>query len=280
MEYSSPSNCGVIAAISGRSLKELPTATSFPGHFQNNIDCTSRLSLIVKAVQNSHHQRVQIPTPIINDHNLMTSNISDILRSNKSSKNSSMMESGSPMDMLENAGGGSGARASVFGFSGGLCANNTSAITENVASAASLRRPLKRTKLEGDQGDGSNAFPPSVILIPSHQQHSQNLQLLFQEQQQFAEYSSGQSHGDDTESRESQGRNISASSNHHQQQHDGTNSGVRFREYQAEIWSEKFEELCLFRREHGHCHVPHHFQENQGAYPSFSGRNVFGYLYW
>mmetsp|Transcript_20077 Transcript_20077/g.32415 ORF Transcript_20077/g.32415 Transcript_20077/m.32415 type:complete len:423 (+) Transcript_20077:101-1369(+) len=45
-----------------------------------------------------------------------------------------------------------------------------------------------------------------------------------------------------------------------QQQQDG----VRFREYQAEIWSEKFEELCMFRRQHGHCHVPHHFAENPG----------------
>lgn len=40
--------------------------------------------------------------------------------------------------------------------------------------------------------------------------------------------------------------------------------GVRFREYQAEIWSEKFEELCTFRRFHGHCHVPHHYNQNAG----------------
>lgn len=38
--------------------------------------------------------------------------------------------------------------------------------------------------------------------------------------------------------------------------------GVRFREYQAEIWSEKFEDLCEFRRHHGHCHVPHTYMEN------------------
>ena len=38
--------------------------------------------------------------------------------------------------------------------------------------------------------------------------------------------------------------------------------GVRFREYQAEIWSVKFEELRTFRRFHGHCHVPHHYDQN------------------
>ena len=37
---------------------------------------------------------------------------------------------------------------------------------------------------------------------------------------------------------------------------------VRFREYQAEIWSEKFEDLCEFRRFYGHCHVPHYYQRN------------------
>lgn len=38
--------------------------------------------------------------------------------------------------------------------------------------------------------------------------------------------------------------------------------GIRFREYQAEIWSEKFEELCAFRRVHQHCHVPHLYADN------------------
>jgi Helicase associated domain len=41
-------------------------------------------------------------------------------------------------------------------------------------------------------------------------------------------------------------------------------NGVRFREYQAEIWSEKFEELCAFRRVHQHCHVPNQYAENVG----------------
>lgn len=37
---------------------------------------------------------------------------------------------------------------------------------------------------------------------------------------------------------------------------------VRFREYQAEIWSEKFEDLCEFRKFFGHCHVPHTYERN------------------
>lgn len=39
--------------------------------------------------------------------------------------------------------------------------------------------------------------------------------------------------------------------------------GVRFRGYQAELWSEKFEELCAFRRAHGHCHVTHRCLEHE-----------------
>jgi hypothetical protein len=41
-----------------------------------------------------------------------------------------------------------------------------------------------------------------------------------------------------------------------------THGGVRFREYQAEIWSEKFEDLVEFRKFYGHCHVPHYYQRN------------------
>jgi hypothetical protein len=37
---------------------------------------------------------------------------------------------------------------------------------------------------------------------------------------------------------------------------------VRFREYQAEIWMEKYEDLCAFRKCNGHCHVPHTYQDN------------------
>jgi hypothetical protein len=41
-----------------------------------------------------------------------------------------------------------------------------------------------------------------------------------------------------------------------------SSGNVRFREYQAEIWSEKFEDLCEFRRFYGHCHVPHTYERN------------------
>jgi hypothetical protein len=36
----------------------------------------------------------------------------------------------------------------------------------------------------------------------------------------------------------------------------------RFRPYQAEQWSEKFDELCQFKKEKGHCCVPHTYKEN------------------
>lgn len=36
----------------------------------------------------------------------------------------------------------------------------------------------------------------------------------------------------------------------------------RFRPYQAEQWNEKFDELTAFRKEKGHCCVPHTFEEN------------------
>lgn len=36
----------------------------------------------------------------------------------------------------------------------------------------------------------------------------------------------------------------------------------RFRPYQACQWSEKFEELCLYRKANGHCLVPHTYREN------------------
>jgi hypothetical protein len=37
----------------------------------------------------------------------------------------------------------------------------------------------------------------------------------------------------------------------------------RFRDYQAEQWTEKFEELCAFVKKNGHCQVPHGYPENQ-----------------
>jgi hypothetical protein len=291
MEYSSPSNGAVIAAYSETSPKQSPTVTLFPVDKQNSIDPASRLALIAKAFQ-SHHHHQQLRTQIISNHNRMTSNISNILQSNiPSGLPTIIVDSVSPLGRLANIGGGGGASGIGIGISGQLPAINASAMMANVSVATSPQRPLKRAKIERDdeQGDGNTAFPPvSSVLIPSQLHHRHHLEQLYQGQQkQLAEYSSEQSHGDDTESRESLGRPTTPGSNHHhqqqqqeqEQQQDGASSGVRFREYQAEIWSEKFEELCLFRREHGHCHVPHQFQENQGEYYSLGGRMGFGSLF-
>ena len=43
---------------------------------------------------------------------------------------------------------------------------------------------------------------------------------------------------------------------------DKSATGVQFREYQAEIWSEKFEDLCEYRKCYGNCHVPHNYTKN------------------
>lgn len=40
------------------------------------------------------------------------------------------------------------------------------------------------------------------------------------------------------------------------------NGELSFRAYQAENWTEKFEELIEFRAQHGHCNVPNAFPEN------------------
>jgi hypothetical protein len=197
----------------------------------------------------------------------MTSNISDILRCNKPSDISTMMNSVSSLDILSNESGGDG--SSAIGFSRRLSVTNNSAIKANVAAATSLWRPWKRAKLEGDedQGDENTDFPPSEMRIASQQeqQHRHHPEQFFQELLHNGFNSSEQSRDDNAESRESLARASSPSSLHNpQQQQDGATSGIRFREYQAEIWSEKFEELCFFRQEHGHCHVPHYFQENQG----------------
>jgi hypothetical protein len=39
-------------------------------------------------------------------------------------------------------------------------------------------------------------------------------------------------------------------------------NGHRFRAYQFEQWTEKFQELCDFRKVKGHCQVPHTYKEN------------------
>jgi hypothetical protein len=38
--------------------------------------------------------------------------------------------------------------------------------------------------------------------------------------------------------------------------------GERFRDYQSKQWSEKFQELVVFKKERGHCCVPHTFKAN------------------
>ena len=46
------------------------------------------------------------------------------------------------------------------------------------------------------------------------------------------------------------------------QKADAESEESRFRSYQAEQWSDKFAELLEFKKERGHCNVPHTFQEN------------------
>lgn len=43
---------------------------------------------------------------------------------------------------------------------------------------------------------------------------------------------------------------------------DSEKNGHRFRPYQYEQWTEKFQELCDFRKLRGHCQVPHTYKEN------------------
>lgn len=38
---------------------------------------------------------------------------------------------------------------------------------------------------------------------------------------------------------------------------------TRFRPYQADLWTDKFQELMDFKKEHGHCCVPHTYTPNQ-----------------
>ena len=42
-----------------------------------------------------------------------------------------------------------------------------------------------------------------------------------------------------------------------------TSRGPRFRPYQEKQWQEQFQELLKFKEKHGHCLVPHTFEENQ-----------------
>jgi hypothetical protein len=43
---------------------------------------------------------------------------------------------------------------------------------------------------------------------------------------------------------------------------DSSSSSLKFRAYQAENWTEKFEELIEFRNQYGHCLVPNAFPDN------------------
>lgn len=43
---------------------------------------------------------------------------------------------------------------------------------------------------------------------------------------------------------------------------DEDEEGRRFRPYQAGQWTEKFDELCEYRKKMGHCLVPHTYREN------------------
>jgi Helicase associated domain len=43
---------------------------------------------------------------------------------------------------------------------------------------------------------------------------------------------------------------------------DEDEEGRRFRPYQAGQWTEKFDELCMYRQRFGHCLVPHTYKEN------------------
>jgi hypothetical protein len=53
-----------------------------------------------------------------------------------------------------------------------------------------------------------------------------------------------------------------ASSSKKQRTETAEEAARRFRPYQAEQWSEKFEELCEFKKNKGHCCVPHTYTEN------------------
>jgi len=44
---------------------------------------------------------------------------------------------------------------------------------------------------------------------------------------------------------------------------DHTKKGARFRKYQADQWTERFEDLIEFHEKHGHCLVPHSYPPNQ-----------------
>ncbi|KAG7341784.1 helicase domain protein [Nitzschia inconspicua] len=260
MDYSSSSGGAIFAKSNETYTKE--TSTPY-----NNNNATDYKPNFTATSKNFPFHNPPRQTPIGLDPNSngitnMSSNISDALRSNKRSNISMMMNSASPLvDVFSNSNNHNfshflnsrGAQQEFVQRLSAFTATNPAEVIANAAAA--LSRPQKRQKLQGDEHEEpyprDESAPPSVVLIPSQQS-----------QLQERRHRSDDSNGDDDGS--SRGSLDSSTSPNplSGQAMDGVN-GVRFREYQAEIWSEKFEELCLFRRENGHCHVPHHYEENQ-----------------
>jgi hypothetical protein len=169
-------------------------------------------------------------------------NIADVLRSNK--RNNSSLASEFPMPRFGN----------VASLAPSSALRTSSAFTGN-------DNPFKRTKLD------STDNPMARLLLLQQQQrqlqHHMQLDQHLQHQQQTQSIADDNSGSDDVASNED-GASAEDEDDEVASATAEPDGGVRFREYQAEIWSEKFEELCLFRRQQGHCHVPHHYMENLG----------------
>ena len=57
-------------------------------------------------------------------------------------------------------------------------------------------------------------------------------------------------------------REVTPSTSTSSEEPNADNNEDRFRPYQSGQWSEKFEELCEYRKTHGHCLVPHTYHQN------------------
>jgi hypothetical protein len=51
----------------------------------------------------------------------------------------------------------------------------------------------------------------------------------------------------------------------------------RFRDYQADQWTEMFEELCAFIKKNGHCQVPHGYPTNESSLARWTKRQRYQY---
>jgi Helicase associated domain len=91
---------------------------------------------------------------------------------------------------------------------------------------------------------------PQQIMFQNQQTHNQNLHRQAQQQQSLSSLLKKRPYDYDKDS------NLEICNE------DGSESGRRFRPYQAGQWSEKFVELCKFKERTGHCLVPHTYQEN------------------